>query len=374
LRLAASHFGFQYTYDILPDLSNLNLLARMTVTQHNESEEFNEPHQPLNGPSAEIASSPYIAGISSKTHSSSSFTLPKRPSFNSSNDDYMFHEVLFQSITSRKSERSTFDPKRSIDKNDLLFLQKVAEEEDSNVSLQTITDTTTKRQIASLIAHGDQIQTSYLPYRNEIAKWIRSNNAIARDGVPCSHFHISNWSYFFGSYKTDAAWGINAGQKNQEAAEGSPALLVLSTTMDSDREWFAAGQSLMRMWLAATSIGLSLSEMNQAVDLPDLRGQLQEIVLNHKQSMRNTSAEPTITNLQQNTEEDIGLPQIVLRVGYPRSSKNAAKATSRLPLHKVLLPSLESLATSLSSSALLKRAKSKKDMYSSVPPGSPISK
>jgi hypothetical protein len=74
-------------------------------------------------------------------------------------------------------------------------------------------------------------------------------------------------------------------------ARGSPLLVALSTPMDNNEGWLAAGLGLQRLLLVAANEGYSTSYLNQPIEMADLRTEL--------------ANEPPID----------GYPQFLLRVG-----------------------------------------------------------
>jgi len=91
-----------------------------------------------------------------------------------------------------------------------------------------------------------------------------------------------------------------------------PALVILGTVGDGPAEHLLAGMALGRLLLQATTAGLAASSLGQVVDRPGPRAWLRrELSL-------------------------VGDPQMVLRLGYPGASADAA--TGRRPLEEVLLP------------------------------------
>ena len=95
--------------------------------------------------------------------------------------------------------------------------------------------------------------------------------------------------------------GNGVAAAHEQLARGSPLLVALSTPMDNNEAWLTAGQGLQRLLLVATNDGYSASYLNQAIEVPELRGRL-------------------ASELQMS-----GYPQLLLRVGrgstVPRSPR-----------------------------------------------------
>jgi hypothetical protein len=100
---------------------------------------------------------------------------------------------------------------------------------------------------------------------------------------------------------------------SQESVEVSDGLIALTTVDDDPRAWLAAGEALSRLWLHATSAGLSIVPLSQVVEVEETRIALEHEVLGRP-------------------------PQILLRVGWQEISRSQLPRTPRRPLEDVLLP------------------------------------
>eukprot|EP01117_Protostelium_nocturnum_P014961 TRINITY_DN5754_c0_g1_i1.p1 TRINITY_DN5754_c0_g1~~TRINITY_DN5754_c0_g1_i1.p1 ORF type:complete len:450 (-),score=94.11 TRINITY_DN5754_c0_g1_i1:59-1408(-) len=285
LRLAATHFGFEHTTELSPESG---AIARITLTKI----------------------------TTDATKESSAF--PPSDSFLPSTSQT---EHLFQAITARNSDYEDFDP-TPISEEEIRTLKSVAEEE-NGIWFQPLTDPSSRKSAAALISEADLKQSDYIPYRQEVAKWIRaaSGNGDGRDGVPCCQFGISSLQYWMGSYLRSGNWLKFSAQSHKKLVENAPLVAVLGSKLDTDREWFVVGQNLQKILLCASHLGLSVSQQNQALELPELRGKLQSVVSQSKDMQDNQLS---------------GLPQVVLRMGYRKNSK-PTKHTPRRSLASVLL-------------------------------------
>ena len=102
--------------------------------------------------------------------------------------------------------------------------------------------------------------------------------------------------------------GKGTAARDRELAAGSPALAVLFTDRDGTRDWVMAGQALAVFSLRLAADGISVSYLNQPLELPLLRSRLRD-VLSYG-----------------------GTPQLLLRLGYGKG----VRATSRRPLEEVI--------------------------------------
>ena len=65
--------------------------------------------------------------------------------------------------------------------------------------------------------------------------------------------------------------GNGVAAAHEQLARGSPLLVALSTPMDTNDAWLAAGQGLQRLLLVATMAGYSTSYLNQPIEVSELR-------------------------------------------------------------------------------------------------------
>jgi hypothetical protein len=89
--------------------------------------------------------------------------------------------------------------------------------------------------------------------------------------------------------------------------------LVLSTTADDPVAWVRTGEALSALWLYCTTEGLSLVPHTQPVEVESVRVALGAHLL-----------------------EDRGIPQILLRVGWPPVARSLPPQTPRRPVEEVL--------------------------------------
>lgn len=92
-------------------------------------------------------------------------------------------------------------------------------------------------------------------------------------------------------------------------------LLGIYTGGDDEPAWLRSGMALSALWLAATEQGLALAPQTHLTELPDLRRELRADLF-----------------------DDLGWPQVILRVGWPQPRLHLLPRTSRRPLADVLRP------------------------------------
>ena len=197
---------------------------------------------------------------------------------------------LFDAMTKRATNRGPFideDVPNSI----IEFLKSAAVSE--GVDIEFARTPKEREHIAALIADADRRQFNDPRFRRELASWIHPSRS--NDGMPAASQGLGTL--------TDAATPIIAmairtfdlgngvAAAHKQLAHGSPLLVVLSTPMDNNEGWLAAGLGLQRILLVAAKQGYCTSYLNQPVEVPDLRIRLA------------------------NELSIVGYPQLVLRVG-----------------------------------------------------------
>lgn len=240
LRVAARHFGYMPLVEILPEEDHPDLLATFTLGD-------------------------------------------RRPSTHEEN-------VLFGAITRRRTNRAPFE-KRKVDPAVLQRMCKGAR--DRGAWMVTLVHRAEKHKLADLIAEGDRIQFADKRFRRELAAWVHSNRSHSHDGMPAMALGMSEVltaAHSLPIRTFDIGKGVAA--KDQDLAEHSPALAVIGTAEDTPRDWIRAGQALQDALLIATSLGVSASFMNQAVEVELLRPRVATVV------------------------ERTGFAQVVFRLGY----------------------------------------------------------
>lgn len=216
-------------------------------------------------------------------------------------------ENLFHAITKRRTNRQAFrdDP---LPEPLLAALKSEAAEESAWLGFAD--GPPKKRALAKLIAEADRRQWADNDFREELAKWVHSNDSYRENGIPSHSFGGDD---LMSSAKPSLVRTFDMGDgeaaHDEALATGSPALAVLMTTHDNPRAWLAAGQALARLLLRARAEEVWSSFLNQPVEIADLRSKL-TVVMGHS-----------------------GLPQCVIRLGYG----DDIRPTPRRPLEEVLI-------------------------------------
>ncbi len=156
-----------------------------------------------------------------------------------------------------------------------------------------------KTQVAELIEEGDKLQMANGSFRRELADWVRPSDSDQPDGISGDALGIPD------PITPAAPWllrrfdvGAIQSRHDRELAEHAPALLIVHA--DDDRvSLLRAGETLEHLLLLLTKLSLQYSFLNQAIEVPVLRDQLQLIA------------------------GTLHPPQLLLRVGYGRPIERA---------------------------------------------------
>lgn len=213
---------------------------------------------------------------------------------------------MFHAIPKRRTNRSKFEA-RAVSDALLVDLQNAAKHE--GASMVVVRGEARRNAVVDLVAEGDRVQMANKSFRRELAAWVRSNRASARDGVPGYGFGFTDIVSITGPFviRTFDLGNFQAA-KDRDLAEGSPVLAVMMTEADTPRDWMSCGQGLARALLTARANGLWASYLNQPVEVESLRPRLRDAL------------------------DATGFPQLVLRFGYGPE----VRATPRRPVDEVL--------------------------------------
>lgn len=205
--------------------------------------------------------------------------------------------ALFTAIERRHTYRKPFQD-RGITHELVSRLKSGAEVEGAH--LDVVADESERDRIANLVAEGDRAQFADPNWRRELAAWMHASRGegLVVPAAPVTRLVVRSFDV-----------GRRTGRKDEELAESSPLLAVIHTRSDNPAEWLSTGQALERVLLIAASEGIQASYLNQPCQVAALRPRLQEVL-----------GIP-------------GLPQVVLRMGYPAGQ---VKRAPRRPVETVL--------------------------------------
>jgi nitroreductase len=212
---------------------------------------------------------------------------------------------LFKAIPDRRTARVPFES-RPIPRALLYRWQRAAAYEEA--AMHILESEEERRALAGMVAEGDRCLTASPEYRNELARWIRSNTALGRDGLPGYSVGLGDLSSRVAA-RTVFPFGGDLARRDTDLVRHAPAFVVLGTEEDTPEAWMIAGQALGRVLLAAQSEGVSASFFLQPIELPHLRQRLMDLL-----------------------PGEVGFPQITFRLGYAQR----VPPTPRRPLSDVV--------------------------------------
>lgn len=213
--------------------------------------------------------------------------------------------LLFWAISARQTTRTAFS-ERPVPDELIAELRLAVEEEGAQLRILEFDEE--RGQLADLVAEGDKRQFGDGSFRRELAAWMHGSRHRSQDGMPVASLDIP------GPIQPIAPLvirtfdvGKGAAAHDRKIADGSPVLAVLGTAGDEPRDWLVAGQALGRLLLRAAQDGISASFLNQPIEVAELRAPVSQLA-------------------------QVGVPQLVLRMGYGRP----VKPTPRRPLRDVV--------------------------------------
>jgi hypothetical protein len=177
--------------------------------------------------------------------------------------------ILQPSIAARRTFRQAFDPAPVPGAVlDRLATACAAE----GAWLRVVESASQRHALAELVSQSDRQLWADPAWRRELASWMHPRST--GDGllVPDLAAPIAQLVV--------RTFDMGAGQaaRDQQLADGSPVLAVLGTNSDGPAGWMCAGQALQRLLLEAQRAGVQASFLNQPVQVPAARTQLQDLI------------------------------------------------------------------------------------------------
>lgn len=160
--------------------------------------------------------------------------------------------------------------------------------------LEIVGDDAGRAAVADLVAEGDRVLFGDSRWRRELACWMRRSHTggglpLPRPGGRLARALVARFDL-----------GRRMAARDRRLVETAPLVAVLSSPGDSPGAWLATGQALQRVLLTAAARGVQAGFLNQPCQVPELRLRLQRL-LGHD-----------------------GVPQLLLRLGYPTDSGSQA--------------------------------------------------
>jgi hypothetical protein len=129
-----------------------------------------------------------------------------------------------------------------------------------------------------LVERADRILVRRGTVDDELQPWLREPGDPRADGVPSSHTRGPAASYRAEFVQRD--FSTSTSRPSQDRPEpDDPLVGVLCTSRDTTSDWLAAGRGLAAVLLRASANGANASYLNQPLELPALRAELQSDLL-----------------------------------------------------------------------------------------------
>jgi hypothetical protein len=224
LRLAAAHFGYDASVEVVPGYRHDGLLARAR----------------LEGRRAPTAD----------------------------------EEALFQAIPRRRTHRLPLDGR---DPPPGLVAALARDAWRDGVSLRPVEEHE-RPAVAELVEEGDRLQWGDARFREELAAWTRITGA--RDGMPAAARGLSALAALAQPWLL-RWWKDRIREqalRDRRRAVSSRALLVLSSARDGKEDRLLAGEVLERLLLRITAAGLTASYLNSPIEVEALRPRLRQAI------------------------------------------------------------------------------------------------
>ncbi|MCB9559090.1 MAG: hypothetical protein H6709_22320 [Kofleriaceae bacterium] len=214
-------------------------------------------------------------------------------------------EALFAAIPRRRTSRAAYLPRPV----SAVIADELAHDAGAEGAWLCRLHPHDKLAVADLVATADRKQFADPAFRDELARWLVPRGSGRRDGIPMIKKDVMTAIPLAATLLVrsfDRGGGIAA--REAELATASPLLAVLGTDLDDPSDWLAAGQAMQAVLLRATSVGLSASFLNQALEEAEIRPRVGDAARRH------------------------GYPQLVLRFGVGPE----VPPTPRRPLAEVM--------------------------------------
>jgi len=172
---------------------------------------------------------------------------------------------LFEAITTRRTNRQPYES-RTISRQDLDALNKTGS--NSDVSIILTDDLDTKERLRNLVIEADRVLYSDINFKSELGHWL-SQGVMGPTGIGAK---IAQMKMVF----------LNEGpeqiRKDADLINSTPSIGFISTRNNDSISDLKAGRALERLWLAATARGISLQPMSQALEVPETKEELAELL------------------------------------------------------------------------------------------------
>jgi nitroreductase len=197
---------------------------------------------------------------------------------------------LFGAITRRHTNHRAYDG-RSLAVEDIAALIAQA---DDGIAVRLTADAQARKRIEELTARADAVQFADPAWRQELADWLAQ-------GVFGTGWLTSKMAALAVSHLD---MGASTAKKDTKLLRSASALGLLTVPDVSRTAQVRAGQCFERLFLVATERGIRLQPMNQVLQVPAVRAELEALL-----------------------PQEWGVPQIAFRLGYADAEAHTPRRT-----------------------------------------------
>lgn len=172
---------------------------------------------------------------------------------------------IFDAILTRHTNRKPYED-RAIPKSALQMLQNQSADDDIKIYLTS--DPKTINEFGDLVVRADKIQYGNPDYRSELGYWL-GQGVLGPTGVQAKLAQL---------YVVLLDAGSDQTKKDAELVNSTPVLGFISSRENDRTSQVKVGQLFERVWLAAEAEGIRLHPMSQALEVPELKSELAELV------------------------------------------------------------------------------------------------
>lgn len=169
--------------------------------------------------------------------------------------------AYFHSIPVRRTNHNTYDgvpiPEQELEKLKSCCI-------DPEISLLTVTDMPTKRHIDDLVIRSDAALFANPAFRDELGYWMGQ-------GIYGSSWLMSKLSQISVTLVNPSG---RVAQRDSDVLLSSPVFAALLSEHNDHATHIRVGQAFERIYLACTSLGISLQPMSQVIQTPDTKWEL----------------------------------------------------------------------------------------------------
>jgi Nitroreductase family len=136
-----------------------------------------------------------------------------------------------------------------------------------------------KYAIGRVVEEADQRQFASAAFRSELVRWLVPFGSTRKDGIPfVEKEYGSSLPFTVLRALRSPQLGETFGAIEEARVDASPFVAVIGTRSDDPIDWLSAGQALEAVLLHATTLGLSACFLNQALEIPELRAKVGEVI------------------------------------------------------------------------------------------------